>query len=121
MFSPSCTTREILAVDSENKKNKQSDVWRLFQLDKGLSKDGARWAKFGTGNWESLMKRERNIPQDNVTANTTPTAGQLPEPEAEGSGVDEAGREVRNALLDWYAKHYSANRMTLAVYGKGVL
>lgn len=37
----------------------------------------------------------------------------------EGDDGGEAGREVRSVLLDWYGKHYSANRMTLAIYGKG--
>lgn len=106
-------------------------MWRLFQLDKGLSKDGARWAKFGSGNWESLMQRERNSPQDAKAAEPDDVHpnGHLPTAiengtaivEPAGNGVNEAGREVRAILLDWYAKHYSANRMTLAVYGKGAL
>lgn len=37
LFLEECKDREILAVDSENKKNLQSDVWRFYQLEKSLS------------------------------------------------------------------------------------
>ena len=37
LFSKTCQDREINAVDSENKKNLQNDIWRLFQLDKATS------------------------------------------------------------------------------------
>ena len=103
-------------------------MWRLFQLDKGQSKDGARWAKFGSGNWESLMQRERSTAPDNtpVKAGATGDGHANGHDPANGTGaheengISEAGREVRGILLDWYARHYSANIMTLAVYGKGV-
>ncbi|TIC14554.1 a-pheromone processing metallopeptidase Ste23 [Wallemia mellicola] len=52
LFTQSCTQREVKAVDSENKKNLQSDLWRLFQLEKGLS--NAPLSNFGTGNWDTL-------------------------------------------------------------------
>ncbi|KAF9495865.1 hypothetical protein BDN71DRAFT_1447054 [Pleurotus eryngii] len=56
LFSPSCTSRELNAVDSEHKKNHQSDMWRIFQLNKHLSRPGHVWIKFGSGNKESLSK-----------------------------------------------------------------
>jgi insulysin len=93
-------------VDSENKKNQQSDVWRIFQLDKGLSKAGARWSKFGSGNWRSLMPYIKL--EDAIAENAHDDGG-------------EGGREVRRILLDWYEKHYSANVMTLAVCGRGTM
>lgn len=90
-------------------------MWRIFQLDKSLSKGGARWAKFGSGNWDSLMKVERPSASTS-NGNGTASLEKLNEDVDDGG---EAGREVRGILLDWYAKHYSANRMTLAIYGKG--
>ncbi|KAI6045609.1 Metalloenzyme, LuxS/M16 peptidase-like protein [Pisolithus marmoratus] len=54
LFAPSCTTRELNAVDSEHKKNHQADPWRIFQLNKTLSKAGHPWSKFGTGNRATL-------------------------------------------------------------------
>jgi len=75
------------------------------------------------------MKRERSTTPDN----TPVKAGAAGDGHANGhdlaangtgareeNGISEAGREVRSILLDWYARHYSANIMTLAVYGKGV-
>ncbi|TIB35721.1 hypothetical protein E3P86_02628 [Wallemia ichthyophaga] len=53
LFTQSCTQREVKAVDSENKKNLQSDLWRLFQLEKGLS--NPPMSNFGTGNWDTLF------------------------------------------------------------------
>ena len=119
LFSPSCTARELNAVDSENKKNQQSDRWRIFQLDKSLSAPDARWRKFGSGNWESLMARERPKANGSAKSNGSRSNGTAT-PLSQGSGEGgDGGREVRGILLDWYAQHYSANRMTLAVLGKG--
>ena len=56
LFAPSCTVRELNAVDSEHKKNHQSDIWRIFQVNKHLSKEGHPWRKFGSGNKESLSQ-----------------------------------------------------------------
>jgi insulysin len=61
LFAPSCTTRELNAVESENKKNHQNDVWRIFQIHKHLSKPGHVWSKFGSGNKESLTKVGRDL------------------------------------------------------------
>ncbi|KAH9857197.1 insulin-degrading enzyme [Lenzites betulinus] len=56
LFAPSCTVRELNAVDSEHKKNHQGDMWRIFQVNKHLSKEGHPWRKFGSGNKESLSQ-----------------------------------------------------------------
>jgi insulysin len=89
LFDPSCTEREIQAVDSENKKNLQSDMWRLYQLEKSLSsRDHAYW-RFGTGNLDTLWKQPRA-----------------------------AGLDVRDELLKFHQRHYSANLMKLAIIGK---
>lgn len=61
LFAPSCTSRELNAVDSEHKRNFQNDVWRIFQTNKHLSKDGHPWRKFGSGNRDSLSKVGRDL------------------------------------------------------------
>ena len=61
LFAPSCTSRELNAVDSEQKRNFQNDVWRIFQTNKHLSKDGHPWRKFGSGNRDSLSKVGRDL------------------------------------------------------------
>lgn len=90
LFTDSCTEREILAVDSENKKNLQSDMWRQYQLEKSTSSRQHAYWRFGTGNKQTLWD----------------------EPVSQG-------RNPRSELLDWYGEHYSANVMKLVVLGKG--
>jgi insulysin len=90
LFTDSCTEREILAVDSENKKNLQSDMWRMYQLEKSTSSKQHSYWRFGTGNKQTLW-------DDPVSQ----------------------GRNVRSELLEWYGRHYSANVMKLVVLGKG--
>ncbi|KAI9024789.1 Metalloenzyme, LuxS/M16 peptidase-like protein [Hyaloraphidium curvatum] len=85
LFNASGVDREMNAVDSEHKKNLQSDPWRLHQIDCSLSDPGHPWCKFGTGSLETL-KRE--------------------------------GQDIREALIAFHAKWYSANLMKLVVLGK---
>lgn len=141
LFSPSCTSRELNAVDSEHKKNHQSDMWRIFQLNKHLSKPGHPWSKFGSGNRDSLSKvgRElkakglltpstRSAPQSaDGSLATTPTSSRVPSPtpssfsnssEMDGDGGS-VGRETRRRLVEWWSKEYCAGRMRLCVIGKG--
>ena len=92
LFNADSTDREIIAVDNENTKNLQSDGWRAYQLLKSLAKESHPFHYFSTGNTETLK--------------TTPAAN---------------GVNVRELLLTWYAEHYSANIMKLAVYGKDSL
>ncbi|GAA5900202.1 uncharacterized protein JCM6883_002774 [Sporobolomyces salmoneus] len=54
LFSPSCTERELNAVDSEFRRNLQLDVRRLFQLGKATTSSNHAYRKFGTGSKESL-------------------------------------------------------------------
>ncbi|KAJ3300130.1 Insulinase (Peptidase M16) [Borealophlyctis nickersoniae] len=89
LFSDSCTDRELQAVDSEHKKNLQSDNWRVYQLEKDLSNPDHPYRKFGTGNLETL----RDIPKAN-------------------------GQDIRKILLDFHSKYYSANIMKLVILGK---
>ncbi|CDZ96447.1 related to ste23-metalloprotease involved in a-factor processing [Phaffia rhodozyma] len=89
LFDASCTERELRAVDSEHSKNLQSDMWRLFQLEKSLSRPDHPYSKFGTGNWQTLWE-----------------------------DVKARGGEPREELLRWWKSMYSANRMKLVVLGK---
>jgi insulysin len=89
LFDPSCTEREIRAVDSEHKKNLQSDAWRAFQLDKSLSDPNHPYSHFGTGNAKTLWDDPRN-----------------------------RGMDVRDELLKFHDRYYSANVMKLVVLGR---
>ena len=132
LFSPSCTLRELNAVDSENKKNLQTDMWRVFQLSKYLTKPGHPWSKFGTGNKDSLTEAAKRKPKN--PSSTSQGNSLLPSPlpsrvasptpsnistasdsEADGGHV---GRETRQRLIEWWSKEYCAGRMSLALVGK---
>ncbi|KAL2004579.1 hypothetical protein VTN00DRAFT_3315 [Thermoascus crustaceus] len=89
LFLESTLDRELRAVDSENKKNLQSDTWRLMQLNKSLSNPEHPYHHFSTGNLQTL----RDEPQKR--------------------GVD-----VRSEFIKFHEKHYSANRMKLVVLGR---
>ncbi|KII88123.1 hypothetical protein PLICRDRAFT_160956 [Plicaturopsis crispa FD-325 SS-3] len=137
LFAPSCTTRELNAVDSEHKKNHQADMWRIFQLNKELSKDGHVWKKFGSGNKESLSRAGKELkakgklngaPTPSASSSLAPSpipsrisspapsiASANSEVEADGGAV---GRETRRRLVEWWSKEYCASRMRLCVIGK---
>lgn len=76
-------------MDSENKKNLQSDQWRLHQLDKSLSNPKHPYCHFSTGNLEVLKIQ----------------------PESRGINV-------REKFMEFHEKHYSANRMKLVILGR---
>ncbi|KAK3847359.1 MAG: Metalloenzyme, LuxS/M16 peptidase-like protein, partial [Linnemannia gamsii] len=88
-FNESCTDREILAVDSEFKRNLQVDGRRLFQLGKHLSGRKHPYWHFGTGNLLTL----KNLPA-------------------------EEGINPRDELIKFYHKYYSSNIMKLAIVGR---
>lgn len=89
LFLANTLDRELRAVDSENKKNLQADQWRLHQLEKSLSNPKHPFCHFSTGNLETLK--------------TLPEA---------------RGINVRDKFIEFYEKHYSANRMKLCVLGR---
>lgn len=89
LFLANTLDRELRAVDSENKKNLQSDQWRLHQLEKSLSNPKHPYCHFSTGNLEVLKTQ----------------------PEAHGINV-------RDKFIEFYEKEYSANRMKLCVLGR---
>ncbi|KAH7107595.1 Metalloenzyme, LuxS/M16 peptidase-like protein [Auriculariales sp. MPI-PUGE-AT-0066] len=134
LFSSSCTSRELHAVDSEHKKNLQSDSWRLFQMSKSLSKPGHVWSKFGSGNMLSLtaaakaasaLERRSASTTDGLAPSNsvTPLTSRMPSPvpsfasetDADGGSV---GRETRRRLVEWWETHYCPTRMNLVVLGK---
>jgi len=74
----------------ENLRNLQNDFWRLYQLQKSVgSSPNHPFSKFGTGNADTLSVHPKT------------------------RGVD-----VRDELLKFHQKHYSANVMGLAVIGR---
>ena len=83
LFLEDTLDRELNAVNSENKKNLQSDVWRLSQLAKSLSNPKHPYHHFSTGNLQTLKE----------------------EPEKRGV-------KIRDAFIQFYEKHYSANRVS---------
>lgn len=89
LFLSSTLDRELKAVDSENKKNLQSDVWRLSQLNKSLSSPQHPYHHFSTGNLETLRDEPRK------------------------RGVD-----IRHKFIQFHSEHYSANLMKLVVLGR---
>lgn len=89
LFSKSCKDREIRAVDSENKKNLQNDLWRMYQLDKLTSNPNHPYNGFSTGNLATL--------------NDEPVSRNL---------------NVRDVLIDFYKAQYSSNIMSLVILGK---
>ncbi|KAF7295456.1 Insulin-degrading enzyme [Mycena indigotica] len=133
LFAPSCTSRELNAVDSEHKKNHQQDMWRIFQLSKHLSVEGHEWRKFGSGNRESLSEAAKRLKArgrlESQTANGHLAASPIPsrlaspapsvssvesESEADGGAI---GRETRRRLIEWWSNEYCASRMRLCVIG----
>lgn len=137
LFSASCTNRELNAVDSEHKKNHQSDNWRMFQLSKELSRPDHPWRKFGSGNRTSLLavgkaaeeSAKRETPAIDAAGSCAIGENANPQP-ADATKVEEvteeedggpAGRETRKRLVQWYEQEYCASRMKLVILGKGVL
>ena len=54
LFTESATAREVNAIESEHSKNLQSDFWRYEQLFKLRADPSHPYAKFGTGNRQTL-------------------------------------------------------------------
>ena len=86
MFTESATGRELNAIESENAKNLQSDIFRNFQISKARANPSHPFSKFFTGNKKTLL-----------------------------DGPKEQGIDLRNELIKFYNKYYSANQMTLAI------
>lgn len=89
LFLEETLDRELRAVDSENKKNLQSDMWRLYQLSKTLSNPKHPYCHFSTGSLQTLRD----------------------EPIARGV-------KIRDEFMAFHEAQYSANRMKLVVLGR---
>ncbi|KAI8375164.1 Metalloenzyme, LuxS/M16 peptidase-like protein [Blakeslea trispora] len=89
LFSERCTDREIRAVDSEYKKDLQSDCWRINQVQKTLSNPDHPWHMLEIGNLETLMDTPKKL-----------------------------GLDTRQELLKFHDTYYSANIMKLVVIGR---
>lgn len=89
LFTESATDREINAVNSEHEKNLALDVWRMRQVNKSLANPKHPYSKFGTGNYKTLVE------------------------DAKTNGI-----VVRDELIKFHKKWYSANIMSLAIFGK---
>ena len=113
LFDPSCTVRELNAVDSEHRKNAQSDMFRTWQLSKQLSLPGHPFGKFGTGNINSLTQAARDLEkrQGVDSAQSVAKEGE----EKDGGFV---ARETRRRLIEWWETHYCASIMNLAILGR---
>jgi insulysin len=92
LFTASATEREMRAVESENAKNLQNDLWRSTQLLHSVALPSHPMHKFGSGNLRTL----RDAPRA-------------------------AGIDVRQQLLSFYDKYYSSSVMKLAVLGRAPL
>lgn len=77
-------------MNSEHEKNLSSDLWRIKQVHRHLAKSDHAYSKFGSGNKTTLSELPKS------------------------KGID-----VRDELLKFHKKWYSANIMCLAVIGKG--
>jgi insulysin len=86
LFTESATGRELNAIESENAKNLQSDIFRTFQIAKSRANPNHPFQKFSTGNKKTLL----DMPQ-------------------------EKGLDLRQELINFYNSYYSANQMTLAI------
>ncbi|XP_012541828.2 insulin-degrading enzyme isoform X2 [Monomorium pharaonis] len=89
LFTETLTELELNAINSEHEKNLANDTWRFDQVDKSSASSDHPFSKFGTGSRETLDI----IPK-------------------------QKGINVRNRLLEFHEKYYSANIMTLCVLGK---
>lgn len=88
-FNQNSTDRELNAIEQEHQKNLLDDYHRIYYIVRQSAKKGHRWGAFGTGNLETL----KTIPRKN-------------------------GINIRDKLLEFYNKYYSANIMTVAIAGK---
>jgi insulysin len=86
LFTESATSRELNAIESENAKNLQSDIFRFYQIEKSRANPKHPYSKFFTGNKKTLLDNTRQ------------------------KGID-----LRQELINFYNKYYSANQMTLAI------
>ncbi|KAJ2116870.1 metalloprotease [Coemansia sp. RSA 922] len=88
LFNKDRVDRELNAVDSEHKGNLQSDSWRFYELCGVTSNPLHPFSWFATGNTETLK-----------------------------GAAEELGLDLREELIKFYHKYYSADVMRLVVVG----
>ncbi|KAJ1673145.1 metalloprotease, partial [Spiromyces aspiralis] len=88
LFQAEYVEREAKAVDSEFNNNINNDVWHAFRLNCLMSKLGHPVSKFNIGNYETLVGYAKL-----------------------------RGLDLREELVKFYEKYYSADIMKLAVVG----
>ncbi|KAJ2329455.1 metalloprotease, partial [Coemansia sp. RSA 2681] len=88
LFNADCVDRELKAVDSEHKGYLQSDLWRRCQLYAETANAAHPYSGFNVGNIETLM-----------------------------GAAKELGLDLREELIKFYEKYYSADIMRLVVAG----
>mmetsp|Transcript_8617 Transcript_8617/g.16664 ORF Transcript_8617/g.16664 Transcript_8617/m.16664 type:complete len:1167 (+) Transcript_8617:145-3645(+) len=88
LFTVAATGRELNAIESENNKNLQSDSFRIYQINKERQNKDHPHSKFFTGNKKTLL-----------------------------DDTKKRGIDLRQSLVEFYEKHYSADQMTLAIIG----
>ncbi|KAJ2757425.1 metalloprotease [Coemansia pectinata] len=88
LFNADCVDRELKAVDSEHKGYLQSDSWRTYELITGTTNPTHPFSRFSTGNTETLK-----------------------------GAAEELGLDLREELIKFYHKYYSADIMQLVVVG----
>eukprot|EP01097_Dermamoeba_algensis_P005411 TRINITY_DN3439_c0_g1_i1.p1 TRINITY_DN3439_c0_g1~~TRINITY_DN3439_c0_g1_i1.p1 ORF type:complete len:960 (-),score=222.62 TRINITY_DN3439_c0_g1_i1:198-3077(-) len=89
LLTESSSAREVKAVNSEYSKNLRVDDWRYYATLQATSNPAYPYSKFSTGSFETLI----DIPK--------------------AKGIN-----IRDHLVNFHKKYYSANIMTLAVLGK---
>ncbi|KAJ2885077.1 metalloprotease [Coemansia asiatica] len=88
LMDADCTDRELNAVDSEFKSNLQSDPRRSFIILKSAASHSHSFSKFGTGNIKTLKE-----------------------------SAEKHGLNIREELLKFHKKFYSADIMKLIIVG----
>ncbi|KAJ2026479.1 metalloprotease, partial [Coemansia sp. S610] len=88
LFNADCVDRELKAVDSEYKGTLQADNWRTFQLTARTSDPAHPYSGFSVGNTETLK-----------------------------GAAEKLGLDLREELIKFYQKYYSADIMRLTVVG----
>lgn len=86
LFREDAISREVLAVDSEDSKNRIIDSRRTLQVMKDLISPSSTYSKFSTGNVNTLAK---------------------------GNAVENAAT-VRTAMRNFHSRHYKPSNMVLS-------
>jgi len=86
LFTESATGRELNAIESENSKNLQSDIFRMYQIEKSRANTEHPYSKFYTGNKETLL-----------------------------DGTKRQNIDLRTELIKFWGTYYSASQMSLAI------